>query len=55
MNDTDENEIVRGLRLHFTQVKNPVLKFINYSTDQTEIVVKGTPDEWREFLGKLIK
>ncbi len=49
----DENELVTVLRGYFKIINNPVLKFINYNTDQTEIVVKGTPEEWNEFLKKL--
>ena len=49
----DENELVTILKGHFKAVNAPVLKFINYNTNQTEIVVKGTPDEWNDFLKKL--
>lgn len=45
-----EDEIVKLLKEHFVKVNNPVLKFINYTTNQTEILVKGTPEEWRKFI-----
>lgn len=46
----NENNIIKKLEEYFKSVKNPVLKFINYDTNQTEIVVKGTPKEWEIFL-----
>ncbi len=48
-----EKQIIDELKLHFNTVQNPVLKFINHNTDQTEIVVKGTVEEWSKLLENL--
>lgn len=48
-----ENEIVKLLERHFTEMDNAVLEFTNYSKDTTEIVVKGTVEEWNKFLNEL--
>ena len=48
-----ENEIVKLLEKHFKEMDNAVLEFTNYSKDTTEIVVKGTVEEWNKFLNEL--
>jgi hypothetical protein len=45
----DENDIVKTLKEEFKIIDNSVLKFVNYTSDRTEIVVKGTVEEWRKF------
>lgn len=45
----DDDDIVKILKEEFKVVDNSVLKFINYTSDRTEIVVKGTVEEWRKF------
>ena len=50
----NENEIVKYLKEHFKENPNPVLKFINYSKNNTEIVVKGTVEEWKKFIGDVV-
>ena len=43
-------EIIESLKFYFTKVKNPILTFINYESDDVEIMVKGTQEEWEKFL-----
>lgn len=50
----NENEIVKYLKDHFNKNDNAVLKFINYSKNNTEIVVKGTVEEWKKFIGEIV-
>lgn len=50
-----ENDAVKILKERFKIVENPVLKFVNYSKDRTEIVVKGTVEEWIQFLNEVKK
>lgn len=47
----NETEIVRYIKEHFKENDNAVLKFVDYSKDNTNIVVKGTVEEWKEFIG----
>lgn len=49
-----ENEYVKYLEKHFTENDNAVLKFIDYSNDKTNIVVKGTVEEWKKFIGEAV-
>lgn len=48
----NENEIVKYLKEHFSKNDNAVLKFVDYSKDNTNIVVKGTVEEWKKFIGE---
>ena len=50
----NENEIVKYLKEHFDKIPNSVLKFVNYNENRTEIVVKGTVEEWKEFIGEVV-
>lgn len=48
----NENEMVKYLKEHFNENDNAVLKFVDYSKDNTNIVVKGTVEEWKKFIGE---
>lgn len=48
-----DREIVKFLEKYFTEMDNAVLEFTNYSKDTTEILVKGTVEEWNKFLNEL--
>lgn len=50
-----ENDVLNILKEYFKIVDNPVLKFINYNKDRTEIVVKGTVEEWVKFINEATK
>lgn len=50
----NENEIVKYLKEHFKENGNSVLKFVNYTKDNTSILVKGTVEEWKKFIGEVV-
>ena len=50
----NENEIVKYLKEHFRNNDNAVLKFVDYSKNNTNIVVKGTVEEWKKVIGEIV-